>query len=116
MMLDFACRRFDLREVVKCGLGLSKADFNILEELMGDPARWHTTSELAGSTALDVTTVQRAVKKLHSAGAILRSQENLSGGGYVFRYRAKDKPELRKLIIAIVRKWAAKVEEELGSW
>ncbi|NCN86639.1 MarR family transcriptional regulator, partial [archaeon] len=33
-MIDFACKKFDIEEVIKCSLALSKSDFRILKFLM----------------------------------------------------------------------------------
>ena len=33
-MIDFACKRFNLDEIIKCGLGLTKTDYFILKFLV----------------------------------------------------------------------------------
>lgn len=114
-MIDFACRQFKLDEVIKCGLGLSRADFRVMENLAQEQA-WTTSEEIADRLGLSLSTVQRAVKKLSEDGIIDRTQSNLDGGGYVFEYRMKDRPVVRKIIIDIVRKWLKRVETEIEKW
>ena len=33
-MIDFACKRFEIDKIIKCGLNLSKADFKVMKELL----------------------------------------------------------------------------------
>ena len=114
-MIDFACRRFEIDRIVKCGLGLSKADFAVMKELL-DNDRFVTTEDLVDKLNLNLSTVQRSVKRLTEKNLLIRSQENLSGGGYKFIYKMKDRHEVRKIIINLVKKWSDKVEESLLRW
>jgi predicted transcriptional regulator len=115
-MLDFACKQFDIQEVIKCSLGLSKAEFQVLDALVKNPDREYQSQDLAKRTNLNVTTVQRAVKKLHEKGAIDRFQKNLAEGGYYFVYKVKEKRELRRIVLSTVQHWTRKVDEELEKW
>lgn len=115
-MIDFACKTFDLDEIVKCALGLTKADFKILEYLLKNDDSPIATEDLAGKLSLNLSTVQRAVKKLHERNVLLRTQQNIDGGGYLYRYKIKNKPELRNLIMEIVKGWTKKVETSLNHW
>ena len=87
-MIDFACKKFDLEEVVKCSLGLSKSEFKLLKFLIENDKEF-TTEKLSEKLKLDKSTIQRAVKKMHEKGLIRRGQINQSVGGYVFLYRIK---------------------------
>lgn len=114
-MIDFACKQFNLRDIIKCSLGLTKADLAVFEYLLAHHAR-HRTEELAAKLSVDPSTVQRAVKKLHEKGLVKRLQTNLQGGGYLFEYQANDKKVLRAIILKTVQDWTTRVEHELNNW
>lgn len=114
-MIDFACKQFSLDEIIKCSLGLSKADSKVMHFLLKE-RDWITAKDLAKKLSLNLTTVQRAVKKLHEKEVLTRSQENLKDGGYIFHYRIKNKKELRALIMQLVHSWVKNVEKELEKW
>ena len=115
-MIDFACQQFDLNEIVKCSLGLTKADFRMLGYFLNEDENWFTTHELAKSLKLNLSTIQRCVKSLHEKDVLERAQENLNGGGYTFIYKIKNRTELRKKIKYIIHKWVKKVDVELEKW
>lgn len=114
-MIDFACKRFSLDEVIKCGLTLSKTELNVFK-LMIRKEEWFDTESIARKLDINLTTAQKAVKKLFDAGILLRNQENLTGGGYLFSYKAKDCKVVRKLIMDVIHNWVKKVENEFKSW
>jgi predicted transcriptional regulator len=115
-MIDFACKQFDLDEIIKCAFGLSKADLKIMKFLIKNENKSFTSEELSAKLLLDLTTIQRGVKKLSEKGIALRSQENLGSGGYVFIYRIKSRKTISETVMKIVNNWSKKVEFELGSW
>lgn len=115
-MIDFACKRFDLREIIKCSLGLTKADCKLMMFLIKDYKDWHTTEDLSKKLKINLSTAQRAVKKLTERGIVIRSQENLTGGGYVYIYKVKNKKEISQIIMNIVGDWVKKVESEFDKW
>lgn len=114
-MIDFACRRFSLEEVIRCGLSLTKADFRILSLFMKEKKSL-TSGEIEKSLGLERSTVQRALKKLYEKQILMRSQLNLPSGGYNFYYSVKSKKEIKSLVSSIVGKWVKRVESELGDW
>lgn len=113
-MIDFACKEFALDEVVKCALGLSKADFKVLQKFTSEA--WFTTEELAHSLNLNITTVQRAVKKLHEKGLIDRKQKNLLTGGYEFQYSLQERKIISKIVLSTLQGWVKKVDANLERW
>jgi predicted transcriptional regulator len=115
-MIDFACKKFELDSVVKCGLGLSKADFRIMQHLMKNDDDLFSTEMLAKTLSLNITTAQRSAKRLHEKGVLLRTQENLDGGGYVFYYKIKSRQELRRMLADIVQSWTDRVKADLSRW
>ncbi|MBU0758222.1 MAG: MarR family transcriptional regulator [Nanoarchaeota archaeon] len=112
-MIDFACKSFKIDEVIKCSLGLSKSDFAVVKLMLKNGDRWFNTSDLAEGMHLNLTTVQRSVKKLHEKDIIERTQNNLDNGGYLFFYRFKDKRLFSKKIHEIITSWVRKVDSEL---
>ena len=115
-MIDFACKQFNLDEIIKCAFGLSKADLKIMKFLMKNENKSFTTDEISAKLLLDLTTIQRGVKKLSEKNVILRTQENLDKGGYVFIYRIKSRKAISETVMKIVNNWSKKVEYELNSW
>lgn len=111
-MIDFACRRFDLNEIIKCSLGITKAEKVIMDFFISNSEEFNST-EISERTRLQLSTVQKALKKLHEKNILLRSQKNLDNGGYVFVYRANSKQEIRQIIKDIIRGWSEKVEKEV---
>ncbi|MFW5746507.1 MAG: helix-turn-helix domain-containing protein [Nanoarchaeota archaeon] len=115
-MIDFACTEFRLDEIIKCGLGLTKAEYQIFTFLVehGDDA--YTTDMLEKGLDLDRTTIQRTVKKLHERQVVERHQRNQEGGGYFYLYQSKPKPAIRKVFLDIVHNWMRTVETHLKEW
>jgi len=115
-MIDFACKQFKFMDVVKCALGLSKADFNTLQYLLTHEEDWQTTEKLASTLGFNLSTVQRTVKKLYEKSLVKRMQSNFDGGGYAYTYQIAEKEEIRKVILEIINQWVEKVSEELKEW
>lgn len=110
-MIDFACKKIELEEVIKCSLDLAKSDLKILFYLFGKGR--FTSSKLASNLDLDLSTIQRSVKKLYEKDILTRSQKNLENGGYIYEYKIKDKQELKERIINIIEEWKKDVQKEL---
>ena len=114
-MINFACKRFKLEEIIKCGLGLTKADCKVFMYLL-DESDWVTTESIAEKLDLNLSTVQRAVKKLFTSEILDRTQENLDGGGYIFLYQHKPKKIIKKIIMGKVSDWTVLVDSALNKW
>jgi len=115
-MIKFACKKFDLNEVIRCGLGISRAEYRIFKVFLSKKGNYFKTEEISKILNLDISTVQRAVKKLHDLEVLQRNQNNLSGGGYVFMYEIRDKKEIREKILSTINSWNKKVEAEFDEW
>jgi len=115
-MIDFACKHFDIDEIIKCGLGLTKAEMRLLHGFLAEGPNVLTTATLAKKNNLDLSTVQKGVKKLYEKGVLVRSQRNSSVGGYVYVYALKPKKEIRATIKEIIRAWEHKVEAAIDRW
>ena len=114
-MIDFACKKLDIEEVIKCSLALSKSDYNILKFLMKSSSP-KSTEEISSKLGLDKSTVQRSVKKLREKDLLLRGQINQSIGGYLFTYRIKEKERIRKIVLDILEGWVDNVRSEIKDW
>jgi len=115
-MIDFACRKFNLDEIIKCGLGLTKAELVIMNYFVKNPRVEFTSNEVSKELKLNLTTIQRAAKKLHEKKIILRHQKNLGSGGYIYTYEASQKKEVREILKAIIKKWSYNVQNEIDNW
>ena len=115
-MIDFACKEFRLDDIIKCSLGMTKAEFKLVKMFLSTQKEWFTTQEISRELKLDLSTVQRCVKSLHEKDLIIRRQENLDSGGYAFRYQLKKREELRQRIKDTISRWVSRVNDELDRW
>jgi len=113
--VQFACKQIDLEEVVKCSLGLTRAEYKVFKQYMRLKTEI-TLAELSKKTHLDRTTVQKASLKLVEKGLLSRFQHNRQRGGYEFLYKIKDKEQIRIKARNIVRTWWETVDEGLNLW
>ena len=111
-MIDFACKQFDLRDVIKCSLGLSKSEYKIFQYIFAKK-EFLTTTDIAQNITLDQSTVQRGVKKLYEQKVLLRRQINLQGGGYSYAYAIVTDALLEERICTIVSTWVETVKHSL---
>jgi predicted transcriptional regulator len=112
-MIDFACKEFKISEIIKCSFGLSKSDYNLFNYFLKNKDQWYRTNKLAKKLKLNLTTVQRSVKKLHEKKILERRQKNLDKGGYIYLYKIEKKNKIRSKILSIIHSWIRRVEEEL---
>jgi predicted transcriptional regulator len=110
-MIDFACKKFDINEIIKCSLSLTKADYRVLKLIMAHKEEF-TSEDIANRLNLNNSTAQRALKKLHEKNIITRTQRNLKHG-YIFKYHIKNRKEVIEEIKKIIREWTEKVNKEL---
>lgn len=115
-MVNFACKRFNLEEIVKCALSLTKAECKVFRYFFENPTENLTTEALAENLGLNLTTVQKAVKKLNENGIIIRYQQNLDHGGYVYTYEASPKKRIREILKNIINNWAENVGKAIDNW
>ncbi len=115
-MIDFACKRFEIEDVIKCSLSLSKSEYRLLKFFLTHSEREFSTEQLAKELKLDKSTIQRGVKKLHSKELLFRIQLNQSVGGYLFKYKIKNKEKIRLRILEIIDGWILRVKQEIKKW
>ena len=99
-MIDFACKQFDLNDVIRCSLGLTKTEFQIMKYLLKKTSNNCTTISVSKKLNLNLTTIQKAVKKLSIKKILLRHQKNLKNGGYVYTYECNLKLNIKNAQIA----------------
>lgn len=115
-MIDFACKQFDVEEIIRCGFGLTKAEYHLILYFLKHAEKACDTLALCRGTKLNRTTIQKAVKRFYEKGLVNRHQKNLSSGGYLFTYQIKNKKELRVILKNLIRAWSEKVEREIDRW
>jgi predicted transcriptional regulator len=115
-MIDFACKRFKIEDVIKCSLSLTKNECFLVKFFLDNSDDWFSAIDLKENNGLHLSSIQRSLKRLYEKKIIIRKQENLDLGGYVFYYKIRDKKELRDLILSIIKKWNYKLELELNKW
>lgn len=111
-MIDFSCKKFSLDEIIKCSLGLTKAELHMFITLRSVDTKM-SAQELAEKVELDVTTVQRGLKKLFELDVLQRFQINLENGGYTYVYAIKSRQEIKNIIMERVHNWVSVVEKSL---
>lgn len=115
-IIDFACKEFEIEDVIKCALNLTKADLNVMKHILNEEEQWVDTDYLSKVLKLDISTVQRSVKKLYEKEILQRSQQNLDGGGYVFKYKVNSRAKIKNIIMSVVNSWADRLGQELEKW
>ncbi len=114
--MDFACKEFQVEDIIKCALNLTKADLKVMKYFLKETDQWAETYFLSKTLTLDISTIQRSVKKLHEKEILQRSQQNLDGGGYVFRYKIHSRTKIKNIIMIVVNSWADRLGQELEKW
>ena len=87
-----------------------------MKYFLNESDKWVDTDVLSKSLNLDISTVQRSVKKLYEKEILQRSQQNLDRGGYVFIYKIHSKNQIKNVILKIVQSWADRLGQELEKW
>ncbi|MBT4257727.1 MarR family transcriptional regulator [archaeon] len=114
--MDFACKKIELKELIRCSFSLTKSEFIIIDFLIKNEKEEFSSKEISTNLKLDLSTVQRALKKMHSKELLRRGQKNLSPGGYIYFYQIKNKSEIKKKLGEIINSWAKGVENEIKKW
>ncbi len=115
-MINFACKKVDLNEAIRCSLNLTKAEFKILDFFMKNSAKRFESKEIAIELGLELSTVQRSMKKMNEKGIIKRSQINLEKAGYTYAYCLCEKKDIKEIIKQTVNGWMESFEKEIGRW
>jgi predicted transcriptional regulator len=87
-----------------------------MKYFLNEIERWIDTDTLLKVLNLDISTIQRSVKKLHEKEILQRLQQNLDGGGYVFRYKINSRAKIKNILMTVVNSWAYRLGQELEKW
>lgn len=109
-MIDFACEQVDPNQIIRCALGLSKAEQRVLQAL-GDMMN---TKQLAETVSCSISLAQRRMKALHEKELVTRRQINLDNGGYEYRYQALPSKEIKQLIQQRIEKWCERAKKTVA--
>ena len=60
-----------------------------------------------------ISIIQKVLKKLYEKEILIRKQINLEKGGYVFIYSIKDKKQIKKIIMKIIKSGVENIENEI---
>lgn len=112
MAIDFACKTFDLNEIVRCSLSISRTDTRLLNRMDASMS----ARSVARTLRVDLTTAQRSLKRLTDEGLVKRRQVNLEHGGYEYVYERIPMDDLRSMVLDRIHTWVDKVEDELSTW
>jgi len=114
--MEFACKNFNIEEVIRCGLKLTKADYKILKLLMENQNKKIDTNTISSKLNIDLSTSQRSLKKMNERKLVKRSQINFDKGSYSLIYCICDKEEIRYTIKKIIYNWIDKFNSEIEKW
>jgi len=112
--MEFACKRIDVEDIIACSLGLKKSEYKVFEVLLH--SNRVALKDLSKKLNLDRTTLQKVLKRFVENDLVIRYQENLDNGGYIFVYKIKDKEVLKKRIYAAIEKWHVAAKSAIDKW
>lgn len=112
-MVEFACKKFDFSEIIKCVLSIKKTSFLILNELFKNEES--SVKQLAKALDLDRTSIQKAVKELLDQDLVDKRQIN-SHKGYFYVYFVKNKEDIKKTVSESLKHWFDSAMSEVNSW
>lgn len=116
-MIDFACKKIDLDEIIKCGLNLTQAEVKIVKYFIKHSHQKELqTDTIAQEMGFNLSTIQKAMKKLYEKGVVEKYQKNLEKGGYIFVYSLKPKEEIKRIILQLLENFQSKVKSEIDNW
>jgi predicted transcriptional regulator len=104
-----------IEDMLQCSFGLSKLELSVFLALLKNK-EWTSTSSLATRIRKDRSVVQRGIASLLKKGLAEREQSNKERGGYEYVYHAKNKQEIKKLILGNAQAFCAMVKETVRSW
>jgi predicted transcriptional regulator len=114
-MISFACQDIEFKDLLRCSFELNKTEYNVFMFLLKTDKEF-TATDLADVMGIDRTTVQKAIKKLAEKELVIRRQENLGKGGYLFHYSIYNKLEIKQRMQNIVERWHEEVVKEIKRW
>ena len=95
-------------EILKCALNLTKAELKIFMFFFENKGSEYLTEEVSKELGLNLSTVQRAVKKLYELLVLNRRQKNLDTGGYIYIYSIVSKIKCNNIVKEKLVNWYAR--------
>lgn len=89
-------------KVYKSCFDLTKAELEVFKLFLKDSNKEYDSEKISSLMVLDLSTIQRAVKKMSAYGLLIRNQYNLKSGGYYYSYKIQDMGTIRKNAIKIM--------------
>ena len=114
--MEFACKKIDVKDIIACSLGLKKSEYKVFEALLENRDDHMSLKDLSRKLDLDRTTLQKVLKRFTENELVLRFQENLDTGGYIFVYKIKDKSILKKRIHKAIDGWYDTAKQAVEKW
>ena len=102
-------------KVIRNILGLTKAEYIVMKLFNEKKLVSINTEDLSKATKLNLTTIQKAVKKLHHQNIITRNQKNFDSGGYMFVYGYRDIDTIRDILYHKFKDWTDRIEIQIDS-
>lgn len=115
-MIDFACKQISIDEIIKCSFSLTKTELIIFQFLAHRCGEEFSSHKLSSELEVDITTIQKAVKKLYEKGVLDKKQRNLEGGGYCLYYQCISKDKIKEVIFENFRNFSQKMEQSIQNW
>ncbi len=112
-MITFLCKKISKEDLIRCAFALNKTEYNLLIFLSKKEDKY-TAAQISEFMKLDRTTIQKAIKNLVDKKIVKRTQQNISGGGYMFLYAISDKKKIKEKIKKVVNKWCKGVKESIN--
>ena len=114
-MNSLNCKLIQTKDVVKCALTLTKKEYEIFTFLVKNREEWFTTENLRDKLQCNLSTVQRAMKKLYESNMVDRMQNNLDTGGYIYIYKIVHRGRIFEILDKHIDNWAREAKRKLES-
>lgn len=115
-MFRFACKKIDLQDIICCSFDLSRSEYLLFQYLLNINEENLPLKEIAKDMKKDRSSIQKAMKKLVEKKLVIRRQQNLEKGGYIFLYTIAHKDLIKKRLLFIIDKWCNAVKAEINKW
>ena len=63
MTIDFACKNIKIEAIIKCSLGLSKAEMEIFKFFLKNQNKSFSSNDLKNNLNFELPTIQKCMKK-----------------------------------------------------
>lgn len=107
-MIDKKIENIYNNKIFKSCFRLTKAELSVFNYFLENSFSEFQAEELSSLMDLNLTTVQRAVKKMTQLGILVRKQINLNTGGYFYSYKIMGFKKI-KLIAVLIKEQRLKI-------